>query len=328
MRAGLALALVATWVGPAIAQDARWPAIRSDYREGRFDSALSRLRSLLADEPDHREALYYMAIIQWRLEDFPAAGAAYRRVLALDPNGPFGQDARMWLEAYGHLAQASPAPSPVPSQAPSVATSAFPSIAPITRVTTPNPSAPPTRSLLPLDALRPSNKPWLQAQPKSANRRARSANPRPGYFKVADGSFEFIPPSGFVLLDESTRGHELTTLFGLPKSARTSKMAPTLLITWREIDELKDLKPDQRAARERQLLMMEASMYGPGARLEGRFGGPCYRVRQSQGDWAADTLLFIQHGKLYALTYGGAASELERYRAQVEKSWTTPLFYP
>ena len=196
----------------------------------------------------------------------------------------------------------------------------------------PLPSAPSSQaarhSLLPLGALRPSSKPWLQAQPKSKNRRPRSANPRPGYFKVADGSFEFMPPSGFVLLDESTHGPELTTLFGLPKSARTTKAAPTLLITWREVAEIKDLKPDQRAARERQLLAMEASMYGPGARLEARFGGPCYRVRQVQGEWAADTLLFFQHRKLYALTFGGAAGELERYRTRIEKSWTTPLFYP
>jgi hypothetical protein len=185
--------------------------------------------------------------------------------------------------------------------------------------------------VLPLEALRPAAKPkppWLQAQPGGKNRRARSANPRPGYFKVADGSFEFVPPAGFVLLDEGAQGSELSTLFGLPRGDRTGEASPTLLITWREFADLKDLRPDQRIAKERQLLTMEASMYGPGAQLEARFGGPCYRVRQSQGGWGADTLLFFQHGKLYALTFGGAADQLARYQARVHKSWETPIFYP
>jgi hypothetical protein len=182
---------------------------------------------------------------------------------------------------------------------------------------------------LPLDALRPTNRAaWLRAQPKGRGSRARSANPRPGYFKACDGTFEFVPPSGFVLLDENFAGNELSTLFGAPKRAGAIAAPPTLLITWRELDETRALKPDQRAAKERQLLAMEASMYGPGATLEARFGAPCYRVRQSRGTWAADTLLFVQHGRLYALTYGGEASGLAAYRARIEASWRTPIFYP
>jgi hypothetical protein len=131
-----------------------------------------------------------------------------------------------------------------------------------------------------------------------------------------------------VLLDEGFSGNELSTLFGPPKRPGAAATPPTLLITWRELDETRGLKPDQRVARERQLLAMEASMYGPGAALEAHFGVPCYHVRQSRGAWAADTLLFFQHGRLYALTYGGSASGLEAYRPRVEASWRTPIFYP
>jgi hypothetical protein len=196
---------------------------------------------------------------------------------------------------------------------------------------TPSPAGRPIRphpSLLPLDALRPTGAPWLQAQPQDKGRRARSANARPGYFKAADGTFEFVPPPGFVLLDEGTQGNEFSTLFGLPKGARSGDVPPTLLITWREFGELKKFKPDQRAAKEHQLLTMEASMYGPGAQQEARFGAPCFRVHQAQTGWAADTILFFQHNRLYALTYGGSSEQLERYRPRVEKSWDTPIFYP
>jgi hypothetical protein len=351
LRAGIALAIAATLAPcPAIAaaNDA-WPGIRADYREGNFAGALSSLKALLATNPGDREALYYTAIIHWRLEDYTSAAAAYRQVLALDAQGPFGHDARMWLDTYGHLAAPAPkgpqasAPARMPLPRPSAAAkvvrprpTASPVRAPKPAARVPAPSASPgrvapRRSVLPLEALRPTTSPrapWLQAQPGGKNRRARSANPRPGYFKVADGSFEFVPPAGFVLLDEGAQGSELSTLFGLPKDARTSEASPTLLITWREFADLKDLRPDQRSAKERQLLTMEASMYGPGAQLEARFGGPCYRVRQSQGTWAADTLLFFQHGKLYALTFGGAADQLARHQASVLRSWETPIFYP
>ncbi|MFN3428714.1 MAG: tetratricopeptide repeat protein [Candidatus Sericytochromatia bacterium] len=346
MRGALGLAVVAgLGQAPAIAQADPWPGIRADYREGAFDQALAGLARLLEANPDDREALYYTAIIQWRLEHYPEAARAYRRVLALDPHGPFGQDAETWLAAYGHLAPAPPSPIPAPPTPVPVAVSARPTPKPTPRATPkpqprptakpqPRPTAPPRAkaSILPIEALRPHGAatvaPWLQAQPQGKNKRPRSANARPGYFKGADGSFEFIPPSGFVLLDEGTQGLELSTLFGLPRTAATAEAPATLLITWREFEELKALNASQRAARERQLLMMEASMYGPGAQLEGRYGGPCYRVRQAQGAWAADTILFFQHRKLYALTFGGAASELEKHRAQVEKSLGTPIFYP
>jgi hypothetical protein len=348
LRAGIALAVAATLAPfPALAADDAWPGIRADYREGNFAGALASLNALLAANPGDREALYYAAIIHWRLEDYARAAAAYRRVLALDAHGPFGQDARMWLDTYGHLATPAPEAAGVPVPAPSAAAKAnrprptapprrAPKPAPRASVPVAAPSASagrvaPRRSVLPLEALRPTTRPkapWLQAQPGGKNRRARSANARPGYFKVADGSFEFVPPAGFVLLDEGAQGSELSTLFGLPKGARTGEASPTLLITWREFADLRELKPDQRIAKERQLLTMEASMYGPGAQLEARFGGPCYRVRQSQGGWGADTLLFFQHGKLYALTFGGAADQLARYQARVLKSWETPIFYP
>lgn len=355
LHAGAALAIAFT-LAPvqALAADDAWPGIRADYREGNFAGALSSLKALLAANPGDREALYYSAIIHWRLEDYAGAAAAYRRVLALDPQGPFGQDARSWLDAYGHLAAPAPQKGPegaqpvrVPSPKASAAAVALrpqTALRPLPRprpVASPKPMVPvaapsssagrltPRRSVLPLEALRPAAKaPWLQAQPGGKNRRPRSANPRPGYFKVADGSFEFVPPAGFVLLDEGAQGSELSTLFGLPKGDRTGEASPTLLITWREFTDLKDLRPDQRIARERQLLTMEASMYGPGAQLEARFGGPCYRVRQSQGGWGADTLLFFQHGRLYALTFGGASDQLARYQARVLKSWETPIFYP
>jgi tetratricopeptide (TPR) repeat protein len=347
MRSALGLAVVAgLGQAPAIAQADPWPGIRADYREGAFDQALAGLTRLLEANPDDREALYYTAIIQWRLENYAEAARAYRRVLALDPRGPFGQDAEAWLAANGHLVPAPPSPTPAPptpSPVP-VAVTARPTPSPRPQATpkptpkpvskpTPRPTSPPRAraSILPLEALRPGGQvvaPWLQAQPQGKNKRPRSANARLGYFKGADGSFEFVPPAGFVLLDEGTQGLELSTLFGLPRTGATSETPATLLITWREFDELKSLNSSQRAARERQLLMMEASMYGPGAQLEGRYGGPCYRVRQTQGAWAADTILFFQHRKLYALTFGGAASQLEKHRAQVEKSLGTPIFYP
>ncbi len=340
LRCGLALALaLSAGLAPAIADEDPWPGIRTAYREGDFAGASASLRRLLERNPDDREALYYTAIIQWRLEDYVAAAAAYRRVLALDPNGPFGQDARMWLETYAHLAVATPTPAPAkPTPTPRVARRPAPTPKPRptsqVAIVPPKPApvvrrGAPRPSILPLDQLRPSPKsaPWLAAQPKGRKGRARSANPRPGYFKAADGTFEFVPPAGFVLLDEGVQGSEMSTLFGLPKSAQVGEAPPTLLITWREFDDLKRLKADQRTAKERQLLAMEASMYGPGAVLEARFGGPCYRVHQEQSAWGADTLLFFQHGRLYALTYGGGAEQLERYRPRVEKSWDTPIFY-
>lgn len=332
LRAGLALGLLLTvGLAPAHAADDPWPGIRAAYREGDFAAATTSLKQLLERNPDDREALYYMAIIQWRLEDYTGAAAAYRRVLALDPQGPFGQDAKLWLDTYGHLAAApTPAPTPTPRATPHPKPK--PSPRPIAhRLPKPSPAPRQTRahpSILPLDALRPQGQPWLKAEPQDKGRRPRSAKARPGYFKAADGTFEFIPPPGFVLLDEGTQGSEFSTLFGLPKSARVGDVPPTLLITWREFTGLKKLTADQRAAKERQLLTMEASMYGPGATQEARFGGPCLRVRQSQTGWAADTILFFQHHRLYALTYGGSTEQLERYRPRVEKSWETPIFYP
>jgi tetratricopeptide (TPR) repeat protein len=325
----LCLAVAAPTAGFAQqgAEDA-WTEIRADYRDGRFQSALARLERLVAANPNDREAYYYLGLINWRQGNLPAAATAFKRVIELDPAGPFGQDARMWLNNYANLAANASIPSSGPPRSGGLGPTSRP-----TPVITPEP-------FLPTPAPRPSSSrprampsrgPWLQVEPKETTNRPRGMNARKGYFKVADGTFEFIPPKGFVLLDEGIDGTEWHALFGPPLSAipsHATEQPPTLLIVWRELPELKRFRPDQRAARERQLLAIEAATYGPGARLEAAFGGPCYRVDQHHGDWSAVTRLFFKHDRLYALTYGGDASLLSRFQAAVDRAYTTPIFYP
>jgi hypothetical protein len=318
---------------PAFA-DEPWTDIRSDYREGRFQSAIARLERVVAANPNDREAFYYLGLINWRTGNMPAAAAAYKRVLALDPGGSFGEDARLWLANQNNVAMAS-SPVPTASGAPSP-----PLSTPEVLVTRPPTGAPtyaprleprpaPTRPRP--HAVPSSRTPWLQIEPKESTNRPRGMNARSGYFKVADGTCEFIPPKGFVLLDEGIDGSEWHCLFG-PSSTlgmtKAPEQPPTLLMVWRELPELKKFKPDQRAARERQLLTIEAATYGPGARLEARYGVPSFRVEQRQGEWAAQTLLFFKYDRLYAVTYGGDATLLPKYRPLVDRSWTTPIFYP
>lgn len=291
-----------------------WSDIRTDYREGRFQSAIARLERLVASDPNDREAFYYLGLINWRLGNFAAAATAYKRVIELDPAGPFGQDAKLWLANYGALAtSATPAPLPTATPAP---------------LPTPQPPRPTVR---PSPRPVPSRQPWLQVEPKESTTRPRGMNAKPGYFKAADGTFEFVPPKGFVLLDEGVDGSEWHVLFGPAYTTgmtEAQEQPPTLLVVWRELPELKRLRADQRAARERQLLAIEAATYGPGARQEACYGVPCFRVEQRHGDWAAHTRLFFKYNRLYAMTYGGDATLLPRFQALVERSFTTPFFYP
>jgi len=351
-RAGLTAVAVALLVGatslPArAAEDPSWTDIRTDYREGDFRAAQTRLERLVVVHPQDREAHYYLALVHWRLENYPAAAASWRRVLELDPNGPFGKDAQNWLMTYADLAVVNPnRPTPRPVATPF---EVFPSVRPTARPTAlPTPAFPATPapvvnlppSPLPLATLTPKPRatttppprtPWLTAQaPQGNGGRMRSRNAKPGFFKALDGTFEFVPPVGFVLLDEGVDGSERRALFGPVQTIQPggAEQPPTLLIVWRDMAELARLTPGQRAARERQLLTIEAATYGPGARLEARFGVPTMRVTQRQGGWAADTWLFFQHGRLYALTYGGDAAELPRYAPAVSKSLATPIFYP
>jgi tetratricopeptide (TPR) repeat protein len=318
---GAAFLVLCLAVGaPAVAQqppEDAWTEIRADYRDGRFQSAIARLERLVATNPNDREAFYYLGLINWRQGNMPAAAAAYRRVIELDPAGPFGQDAQLWLNNYANLqAKASPTPAPKPTPT-AVPTPFLPTPAP-------RPSATRPRAM-------PSRGPWLQVEPKETTNRPRGMNARKGYFKVADGTFEFIPPKGFVLLDEGIDGTEWHVLFGPPYNATMAKATeqpPTLLIVWRELPELKRFRADQRAARERQLLTIEAATYGPGAKLEALYGGPCYRVDQHHGAWSAVTRLFFKHDRLYAVTYGGDASLLPRFQGAVDAAYKTPIFYP
>ncbi|MDB5098850.1 MAG: Tetratricopeptide repeat [Cyanobacteria bacterium RYN_339] len=323
----LFLVLCLTVAAPSIAQEApdAWTDIRADYRDGRFQSAIARLERLVAANPNDREAYYYLGLINWRLGNMPAAASAYKRVIELDPAGPFGQDARLWLQNYANLtAQVTPAPRPTTAVAPVPTPVALPSPPRFLATPAPRPSTGKPRAM-------PSRTPWLQIEPKETTNRPRGMNARKGYFKVADGTFEFIPPKGFVLLSEGIDGSEWHALFGPAYNASmaaATEQPPTLLIVWRELPELKRFRPDQRAARERQLLTIEAATYGPGAKLEAAFGVPCYRVDQHHGDWSAVTRLFFKHDRLYALTYGGDASLLPKFQPQVDQSWVTPIFYP
>lgn len=428
LRPALALAVALVFAAsPApvrAAEDPAWPDIRTDYREGHFAEALARLERVVAASPQDREAHYYLALIHWRMENFPQAAASWRRVLALDPNGPFGRDAKLWLATYGDqaglatprprgaatpfplsLGSPTPAPRSTPTPRATLTPFAWPTLAPTpfvwsSPVPTRQPATPPpiptplpetsdvpfTWARTPIPLTRPSGftwampspaatpevggtaapetptpyatpftlatarppvaataspptrttstapprTPWLTAQPERSGGRLRSRNAKPGYFKGLDGTFEFVPPTGFVLLDEGVDGSERRALFGpaATLAGTTESQPPTLLVVWRDMAELKRFKPDQKLARERQLLAIEAATYGPGARLEARFGVPTMRVTQRQGSWAADTWLFFQYDRLYAVTYGGEAAELPKFAPAVTKSLGTPIFYP
>jgi hypothetical protein len=193
---------------------------------------------------------------------------------------------------------------------------------------TPGPALPaPARAT----ATPPPRTPWLAAEAPGAGPRARSRNARPGWFKALDGTFEFVPPAGFVLLDEGDERGERRALFG-PGSALAApggtEQPPTLLLVWRDVPDLGRFKPDQRVARARQLLLAEAVTYGPGIKLEGRFGVQAAHVAQRQGSWAADTWLFFQDDRLYAITFGGEAGLLPPHQAAIARSLGTLVFNP
>ncbi|MEB3197854.1 MAG: hypothetical protein VKP62_11695 [Candidatus Sericytochromatia bacterium] len=472
--------------------DPAWQEIRSDYRSAHYESALQRLRQLVEIRPGDREAHYYIALVTWRLGQYAESAVAWHRVQELDPQGPFGRDAEMWLASFGDVAagrlplpgsndRLSPPPSPPPlesdpraglpratpslgvtlaspspsaqvvpprsgpqapamarsappvvaspslesprgvarplgkfapllpgsplpagssspapslrmsappppsdsspttspgsppasvaaSSLPSAARVALPSAAPTAAFSRPQPasptptsppvpvsaalppagpagasagglvlppepllSAPNPRRVIRATATPPPRTPWLAAQPASSGTRPRARNARPGYFKGMDGTFEFVPPVGFILLDEGDDHGEFRALFGPPPAAgdrRTSEQPPTLLMVWREVPELERYRADQRAARARQFLMLEAATYGPGARVEARFGVQTVKVAQRQGSWAADTWLFFQASRLYAITYGGEALALPGHVGAVNRSLGTLIFNP
>lgn len=302
--------------GVAAAEDP-WPAIRADFLAGHLASAVTRLERLIADQPNNREAHYYMGMIRWRQGEIALAAASYREVWRLDPEGPFGKDAKLWLDAHASRG----AIAPVPVEATPTPAPARPAVIAIKPPPRPKPTPRMTTVVVPF---KPRPTPAAQASVVMVPR-SRSAKPRAGYFKAADGSFEFKPPSGFALLDEGVKAEEGFTLFGVPGA---SPAPPTLLVTWRAQPELLPLKPDQRVARERQLLHAEASAYGPDGQPGAYAGGPCMRIKQVQGGWTAETLLFIQHGRLYAMTYGGDKALVAQHRTAVNASWKTPIFYP
>jgi hypothetical protein len=312
--------------------DPAWPEIRADYRAGRYEEALGRLEQLLGRVPSQREAHYYVALIHWHLQHYDASKRAWRKVLELDPQGPFGADAALWLTTLDEL-EASEKPLAVVSSTPMPSPSVLVSPKPLSRASSAPVASPAEGKNIPTPGRSPSasSDPWLQAQPNVRGRRLRSRNAKPGYFKALDGTFEFVPPTGFVLLDEGEDGGERRALFGprrQPRSPRHSEQPPTLLMVWREVPELRRYRVDQRAARSRQMLMLEASTYGPGAQLESRFGVQTVRIAQRQGSWSAETWLFFQDERLYAFTYGGETSALGLYSQAVNKSFLTLAFYP
>lgn len=319
LAVGLGLSLTLLLGAPArAAEDAAWAQVRKDYREARYEAALEALERMVAQRPEDREAHYYVALVRWRQGRFAEAAVAWHRVQALDPKGPFGRDAELWLSSFGELALPSVAPSLDPP-APVVPS-------PVPTPVPPAPSVPLRATTTP-----PPRTPWLTADVPNAGSRARSRNARPGWFKALDGTFEFIPPARFVLLDEGEKGGERRVLFG-PASTLSAPLGteqpPTLLIVWRDVPALMRFRADQRVARARQLLMAEAVTYGPGIKLEGRFGVQAARVAQREGSWAADTWLFFQGERLYAVTYGGDARSLSTHQAAVGKSLTTFQFNP
>jgi hypothetical protein len=336
------VALVLIVHAPAVAaEDPAWPDIRADYRSGRYELALQRLEQLLRRVSKQREAYYYQALIYWRLQRYEDSARAWHEVHTLDPQGPFGQDAVLWLATLEELSAVAATPRPLavpatasPSPSPVIPATASPSPAPALPVATPVPKplspAPTPVAQAPTASPGPGT-PWLQAQPNFRGSRARSRNAKPGHFKALDGTFEFVPPMGFALLDEGDDGGERRALFGLKQEARTSRQTeqpPTLLMVWRDVPELRRYRQDQRSARARQLLMLEAASYGPGAKLESRFGVQTVRIAQRQGTWSADTWLFFQAERLYAFTYGGETARLSAHAAVVQKSFSTVVFYP
>lgn len=306
MRSWLSILLVLSLVAPAQARPDPWPAIRAAYLAGHDAQALSQLHALLAADPHDLMANYYVGLIAIKEGDRATAARAFAEVVRLDAAGPFGADARSWLADL-------PAPTP-PTPAPTLVPVVLPSPMPSQGV-----------------RLAPHRAAWLTALPlDKGHDDPRNANPDPGYFKAADGSFEFKPPAGFVLLDEGDHGNEERLLFGPPNAESAYAAAdspPTLLITWRGFDDLAQLTPAEREKRERQLLFQEAASYGTGGQMLTRFGVPCYRIPQREGTWAADTWLVFKNTRLYAFTYGGDADKLASDRARVEASLLTPVFY-
>ncbi|HEY9723212.1 MAG TPA: hypothetical protein V6D47_14475 [Oscillatoriaceae cyanobacterium] len=308
MRSWLSLLLVIMLVTPAQASPDPWPAIRAAYLAGEDAQALAQLHALLAADPRDLMANYYTGLIAIKEGDRATATHAFTVVAKLDPDGPFGADARSWLDDLP--APAAPSPTPIaPAPLPIVVPSPLPSHE---------------------VKLAPHRPGWLTALPLDKGHDARNANPDPGYFKASDGSFEFKPPTGFRLLDEGDHGDEERLLFG-PPGAETAYAAadspPTLLITWHAHDELAGLDAATCAQRERQLLFHEAAGYGPGGELVTRFGVTCYRIPQREGTWAAETWLLFKNQRLYAFTYGGDADKLATYRSRVEASLLSPIFY-
>ncbi len=71
------------------------------YDDGAFGQAIQTLDSACKLDPRNARGLYYLANAYWRLDDYGHSTAAFTRLLALDPRGPFADDARDWLAAQG-----------------------------------------------------------------------------------------------------------------------------------------------------------------------------------------------------------------------------------
>ena len=311
------------------------------WRTGRLQEAATHFRQLLTLDPDGpfaKDAQSWLTSYRAQLASGQAAPTPVQtpvtvpsvlKSLTRTPPDPTPSSTEQ--EWDNESEPMLPLPSPRPSNTP-----IRPSVSP-TREATPAPDRTQTPlikvSSRPVPTPRPSSTPapWLQAEPLTKGSRPRSARPKPGYFKAADGTFEFLPPNTFVLLDEGVEGREFRALFGpraMLKDTHSTVHHPTVLLVWREFTELTRLNPAQRAAREQQLLQQEATTYGPGARNEARFGLPALNVRQRQESWVADTWLFFRYGRLYAITYGGDERLNERYRSAVTQSLSTFSFYP
>ena len=71
------------------------------YEAGAFAEAINSLEAALKVDPHHPKGLYYLGNAYWRIEDYTKAGACFKRLVGVDPGGPFSDDARDWIKAQG-----------------------------------------------------------------------------------------------------------------------------------------------------------------------------------------------------------------------------------
>lgn len=73
------------------------------YEDGDFRGAIAILTQATRLDGRNARGLYYLANAYWRLDDLGRASDAFTRLLALDPKGPFAEDASAWLGARGNF---------------------------------------------------------------------------------------------------------------------------------------------------------------------------------------------------------------------------------